>query len=244
MCSGLMNESASAEKRRQRHQHVAGKPSVRGVHADLTANLEPLAHDVREVVEDFRKVAAGLALNEDRGREEAHVEQRHALDRLFSDSLSGRPKFCSSNAFRNSGPTGSPSSSATIFMPALNAWPARMPRESRSSASGKISSNLYILPARLCRRTAAGRSSPTAKPIGHRPRLADRASWRRRPAATGNRQDMRNARAHAEARAGLFEPQLEATSPSTPDARRGRRSAAGPRTRVRSIEASPASAGA
>src|SRR5688572_32582085 len=43
--------------------------------------------------------------------------------RPLSDSLRGRPKFCSSNALRNSGPTGSSSSSATIFMPALNAWP-------------------------------------------------------------------------------------------------------------------------
>ena len=78
MCSGLMNDSATREKRRQRHQHVPGEPAVRGVHAHLPANLEALANDGGEVVEDLRQVAAGLALDEHGGREEPHVEQRHA----------------------------------------------------------------------------------------------------------------------------------------------------------------------
>ena len=84
--------------------------------------------------------------------------------RLSSDSFKGRPKFCSSNAFRNSGPTGSPSSSATIFIPALKAWPARMPRERRSRASGKCSSNLYRRFDRLCLSTINGRPHPMMKP--------------------------------------------------------------------------------
>jgi hypothetical protein len=67
-----------AEKGREREQHVAGKPAVRGVHAHLAANLEPLADDVREVVQNLGKIAARFSLDEDRGREESHVEQRHA----------------------------------------------------------------------------------------------------------------------------------------------------------------------
>jgi hypothetical protein len=40
------------------------------------------------------------------GHEEAHVEQARPLASSFSASLSGRPKFCCSNVFLNSGPTG------------------------------------------------------------------------------------------------------------------------------------------
>ena len=70
------------ERRRQRQQHVAGEAAVRGVHAHLPQDLEALAHDVREVVEDLGQVAARLALNRDRGHEELHVENRHALGHL------------------------------------------------------------------------------------------------------------------------------------------------------------------
>ena len=78
MCSGLMNESAIDEEHRQREQHVAGQPAVRRVDAHLAEDLEALADDVGEVLEDLGQVAAGLALDQDRGREEPHVEQRHA----------------------------------------------------------------------------------------------------------------------------------------------------------------------
>src|SRR6266850_8447079 len=43
-------------------QHVAGEPSVGRVDPHLPLNLESLAHDIREVVEDFRQVAARFAL--------------------------------------------------------------------------------------------------------------------------------------------------------------------------------------
>ena len=82
MCSGLMNDSATRERRRQRQQHVAGEAPVRGVHADLPSNLETLADDVRQVVEDFGQVAAGVALDEDRRHEEPHVENRDARGHL------------------------------------------------------------------------------------------------------------------------------------------------------------------
>ena len=68
----------NAQHRRQRQQHVAGHAPVRGIDANLPQDLEALAHDVREVLEDLRQVAAGLALDEHRGREEPHVEAGHA----------------------------------------------------------------------------------------------------------------------------------------------------------------------
>ena len=64
--------------------------------------------------------------------------------RPFSASRSGRPKFCCSNTFLNSGPTGARISSATIPRPVWNACPALMARDSRSSASGNSSSNFLI----------------------------------------------------------------------------------------------------
>ena len=75
MCSGLMNDSATASAAGSAQQHVAGEAAVRGVHAHLPANLEPLAHDVREVVENLGQVAAGVALDQHGGDEEADVEQ-------------------------------------------------------------------------------------------------------------------------------------------------------------------------
>ena len=82
MCSGLMNDERHCQDRRQRQQHVAGEAAVRRVHAHLPQNLEPLADDVREVVENLRQVAAGLALDQHGGDEEPDVEDRHALGQL------------------------------------------------------------------------------------------------------------------------------------------------------------------
>ena len=87
-----MNDSATRERRRQRQQHVAGEAAVRRVHAHLPLDLEPLAHDVREVVENLRQVAAGLALNQHGGDEEPDVEHAaRARDSSLSASRSGRP---------------------------------------------------------------------------------------------------------------------------------------------------------
>src|SRR5581483_3270628 len=70
------------ERRRERHQDPAGEPAVRRMDADLAEDLEPLAHDVRQVVENLREVAAGVALNQDGGHEEPDVEERHAVRQL------------------------------------------------------------------------------------------------------------------------------------------------------------------
>ena len=109
-----MNMSATRERRRQRQQHVAGEAAVRRVHADLPPNLEALAHDVREVVENLRQVAAGVALDQHGGDEEPDVENATRSASSFSASRSGRPKFCWSKVFLNSGPTGAGNSSATM----------------------------------------------------------------------------------------------------------------------------------
>src|SRR5262245_24213917 len=60
---GVDERQGDGQERRQRQQHVAGQASVRGVDADLAQDLEPLADDVREVLEDLRQVAARLALD-------------------------------------------------------------------------------------------------------------------------------------------------------------------------------------
>src|SRR5258705_162288 len=68
-------------------QHVPREAAMRGVRADLAANLEPFADDAREILEDLGQVAAAFALNGHGGHEEAHVEERNAfrdpVERLF-----------------------------------------------------------------------------------------------------------------------------------------------------------------
>src|SRR4051812_23347866 len=75
---GVDERERDAQHRRQREQDVPGEASVRGVDPDLAQDLEALAHDVREVLQDLRQVAARLPLNQHRGGEETYVEQRHA----------------------------------------------------------------------------------------------------------------------------------------------------------------------
>ena len=150
MCSGLMNDSAIARNSRQRQQHVAGQAAVRGVDPHLAQDLEALADDVGEVLENLGQVAAGLALDQHRGRRRtARRAAECGPSGSSSASFSGRPKFCSSKVFRNSGPTGSGISSATIFKPVAKAWPALSARDTRSSASGNSSSNARSRRVRL-----------------------------------------------------------------------------------------------
>ncbi len=80
------------ERRRQRQQHVAGEAAVRRVHAHLALDLEALADDVREVVENLRQVAAGVALDQHRGDEEPHVEQAEALRQLVERVAQRQPE--------------------------------------------------------------------------------------------------------------------------------------------------------
>src|SRR3954452_11700368 len=75
---GVDERERDPQHRRQREQDVPGEASVRGVDPDLAQDLEALAHDVRELLQDLRQVAAGLPLNQHRGGEKAYVEQGHA----------------------------------------------------------------------------------------------------------------------------------------------------------------------
>src|SRR5688572_26649554 len=54
---GVDERQRDTEHRRQSEQHVAGEPAVRRVNPNLAEDLEALAHDVREVLEDLREVA-------------------------------------------------------------------------------------------------------------------------------------------------------------------------------------------
>src|SRR4051812_5750985 len=75
---GVDERERYAQHGGQRQQHVAGEPAVRGIDADLSQDLETLAHDVSQILENLREVAARLPLNQHGGGEEANVEERHA----------------------------------------------------------------------------------------------------------------------------------------------------------------------
>jgi hypothetical protein len=88
---GIDERQRNGERCRQREQHVAGEAAVRGVHADLPLDLEALAHDVREVVENLGQVAAvsrwmSTAVTKKRT---SRIATRAAIS--FNASRSGRP---------------------------------------------------------------------------------------------------------------------------------------------------------
>ena len=66
----------------QAHQQHHGQTSLRGVHPHLAHDLETFANHIRKVIENFGQIAAGFALQHDRGDEEFHVHQRHALGQV------------------------------------------------------------------------------------------------------------------------------------------------------------------
>ncbi len=76
---GVEDGECHPERRGQSEKDETGEPPVRRVHAHLPLDLEPLADDVGEVVEDFRQVATGIALDQYGGDEKPYVEQPQAL---------------------------------------------------------------------------------------------------------------------------------------------------------------------
>ena len=88
------HEHRGGQRRREAGENPSGDPSVRGQHPHLPLHLEPLADDRREVVEHLAEVAAGLALRQHGGDEEARVDERDARREAFIASGSGIPKFC------------------------------------------------------------------------------------------------------------------------------------------------------
>ena len=67
---------------RHTHQERHRQTSLSGINANLALNLEALADDVREVIEDFGEVAASFALQHHGRDKELHVDQGHALGEI------------------------------------------------------------------------------------------------------------------------------------------------------------------
>ena len=76
--------------------------------------------------------------------------------KLRSAISSGAPRFCSLNSVRNSWPSGSAISSPSISRLMEKAWPARMERARKSSASGNCSSSVSSRFLRLCAHEQVG----------------------------------------------------------------------------------------
>ena len=75
------------QHRRQRQQHDAGQPAFAGERLDLAPNLEPLADQVADLVEDFGQVTTRLPLQDDGRGEELEVEVGNALGEVFERFL-------------------------------------------------------------------------------------------------------------------------------------------------------------
>ena len=56
-------------------------------------NFEALADDIRQIVQDLRQVAAGLALQHNRGDEELYVDQGHALGEIDEGVADGHAEL-------------------------------------------------------------------------------------------------------------------------------------------------------
>ena len=232
MCSGLMNESASA---RNAGSAISTYP--------VNRPCAVCTRTCRRILNRSRTTAARLSRISDRlppvsrwmstavekNRTSSSGTRSH---RLFSDSLSGRPKFCSSNAFRNSGPDRL----AELVGHHLHAGAERVAGADAAREQierlGKVLLELVQPAPRACAggSAAAGRS-PSSEADRRRPRSCRRTSCATKRQHDAERQRDENAGADAEARARSARATARRTSPSTPAARRGRRSAAGLSTR-------------
>jgi len=63
------------------------------VNPDLALNLEALANDVGEVIENFGEVAAGFALQHDGGDEEFYVDERDTLGEVHEGIANGHAEL-------------------------------------------------------------------------------------------------------------------------------------------------------
>src|SRR6266542_1633561 len=63
----------------QHRERIAGEPALRRVDLELSPDGESGADHVRQVVEHLRQIAAHLALDQDRGDQDAHVHQVHPV---------------------------------------------------------------------------------------------------------------------------------------------------------------------
>ena len=170
---GIDERQRDAQHRRQRQQHVAGEPAVRRVDAHLAEDLEPLADDVREVLENLREVAAGLALDQHRGGEEPDVERAAC----GTSGCRARPSSAGRSSARRT-------SCGTRARPA----PAsrRRPSSGRSRTRGRPSARARSgrAPRETAPRTRACRRVRLIFRNEERQREADRRADRQRPAAS------------------------------------------------------------
>src|ERR1700680_2571365 len=81
---------------------------------------------------------------------------------LANATSSGAPRFCSLKSVRNSCPSGSEDSEPSISRLTEKAWPARIDRARKSSASGSCSSNSAKRRRRLKLAYAYGSEAPAA----------------------------------------------------------------------------------
>src|ERR1019366_5073393 len=77
----------------KRHEQEHGEASLGGVDADLAQDFEAFADDVRKVVENFGKIAAGFALQHHRRHEELDVHQRNAIGQVEQGIAHGQAEF-------------------------------------------------------------------------------------------------------------------------------------------------------
>src|SRR5271165_6881443 len=75
------------------HQQSHGKAALGGVDANLALDLEALADDVGQVVQDFGKIAAGFALQHDGSDEEFYIDERDALGEIHEGVADGHAEL-------------------------------------------------------------------------------------------------------------------------------------------------------
>jgi hypothetical protein len=68
-------------------------PTLGGVHAHLTLQVEPGAHRLRDRFEDLGQISADLPLHEDRRDEDSHVHDLDAVSEAQQGFLEGKPEL-------------------------------------------------------------------------------------------------------------------------------------------------------
>src|SRR5262249_13337358 len=77
---------------RQGDQNYAGQTTFRGEGLDLSQNAETLADDVTNLVENFGKITAGLALHKHAGYKESQIQVRNPVAHRLEGILDGDAK--------------------------------------------------------------------------------------------------------------------------------------------------------
>ena len=164
---GIDERQRDAEHGRQREQHVAGQPAVRRVDAHLAQDLEPLAHDVREVLENFRRGCR-------RSRAGSAPRWRRTARRGAGCAASGcraRPSAADrSSARRTSCGTPARPAPASRRRPSSARWRTRGRPSARARSGrappGTVPRTCASARPRLILSTTNGSANPTTTPTG------------------------------------------------------------------------------